>query len=241
MELKTCHLYPDALNLYGDRGNILSLRRRMEARGLSFSIQESPIGDRTSIADADIYFIGGGQDFEQKLLLDDLNTGKKESIKSAVMDGKVFLTICGGYQLLGHYYKMQDGTTCEYIGALDIYTEAGSRRMIGNTACLSESLGEIAGFENHAGKTYLGKNVVPLGKVIYGGGNNGEDGTEGARFLGVYGTYYHGPVLPKNPALCDEIILSALMRKYGKADLSPLHDEDENRARNAVLKRFGKQ
>ncbi len=239
MELKICHLYPDALNLYGDRGNIICLKRRCEARNIKCSVTEVPIGDSRSLTGYDLYFIGGGQDFEQKLLLDDLSGGKKQSIKSAVNDGKVFLAICGGYQLLGHYYKMSDGSICDYIGAVDLYTEAGNTRFIGNTVCSTDEAGILIGFENHAGRTYLGNDVMPLGNVLAGGGNNGEDKTEGAHFLNVFGTYYHGPVLPKNPELCDLLLQTALSEKYGKCDLAELNDEFENRARDTMLKRLG--
>ena len=238
MELKICHVYPDALNLYGDRGNILCLCRRLQWRGLGCTVTEVPLGQTDSFADYDLLFLGGGQDFEQKLLLEDLGGGKAESLKSAVADGKTFLAICGGYQLLGHYYQMGDGTRCPYLGALDLYTEAGETRLIGNTACRSDTAGVILGFENHAGRTWLGEGVRPLGTVLAGGGNNGVDGGEGARYNNVFATYYHGPVLPKNPALCDTILQTALEAKYGTAELEPLPDTAEESARQAMLERI---
>ena len=238
MELKICHVYPDVLNLYGDRGNILCLRRRLEWRGIDCSVTEVPLGRPDSFADYDLLFLGGGQDFEQKLLLEDLERGKAASLRSAVADGKTFLAICGGYQLLGHYYQMADGTHCPYLGALDLYTVAGEQRLIGNTACRSGEAGMIVGFENHAGRTWLGAGVRPLGAVLAGGGNNGSDGGEGARYNNVFASYYHGPLLPKNPALCDLILQTALAAKYGVAELEPLSDTAEESARRAVLERL---
>ena len=238
MELKICHVYPDVLNLYCDRGTILCLCRRLQWRGIECSVTEVPLGQADSFADYDLLFLGGGQDFEQKLLLEDLSSGKAESLKSAVADGKTFLAICGGYQLLGHYYQMADGTRCHYLGALDLYTVAGETRLIGNTACRSDTAGVIVGFENHAGRTYLGEGVRPLGTVLAGGGNNGEDGGEGARYNNVFATYYHGPVLPKNPALCDAILQTALEARYGTATLEPLPDTAEESARQAMLERI---
>lgn len=238
MELKICHVYPDALNLYGDRGNILCLRRRLQWRGIGCTVTEVPLGQPDAFADYDLFFLGGGQDFEQKLLLEDLQSGKAASLKSAIADGKTFLAICGGYQLLGHYYQMADGARCAYLGALDLYTVAGEQRLIGNTACRSDEAGVIVGFENHGGRTWLGEGVRPLGTVLAGGGNNGADGGEGARYNNVFASYYHGPVLPKNPAFCDVILQTALEAKYGTAALEPLEDTAEESARQTMLARI---
>lgn len=238
MELKICHVYPDLLNLYGDRGNLLCLRRRLEWRGIGCSVTEVPLGQPDSFADYDLLFLGGGQDFEQKLLLEDLQGGKADSLRSAVADGKTFLAICGGYQLLGHYYQMADGSRCGYLGALDLYTVAGTPRLIGNTACRSQEAGVLLGFENHGGRSYLGADLRPLGQVLAGGGNNGRDGGEGTRYKNVFASYYHGPLLPKNPALCDVILQTALTEKYGSASLEPLPDLGETAARQALLARL---
>lgn len=238
MELKICHLYPDILNLYGDRGNIICMRRRLEARGIGCSVTPLGIGDSADLACFDLVFIGGGQDFEQTILMDDLHRGKAADIRSAVADGLPFLLVCGGYQLLGRYYRTADGTECDYIGALDLYTEGSSQRMIGNTVCRSGEAGLLIGFENHGGKTYLGPGLEPLGQVLLGSGNNGADGGEGVRWNNVYGTYYHGPVLPKNPEFCDLLLKTALERKYGHAELGPLDDSAENSARAELFKRF---
>ena len=236
MELKICHLYPDLLNLYGDRGNTVCMEKRLQWRGIDCRFTEVKYGDNDPLSDYDLIFIGGGQDFEQKLLMEDLQRGKGNNIKAAAEDGKSFLAICGGYQLLGHYYQMSDGTKCEYIGAIDVFTVAGEKRMIGNTACISEEAGTIVGFENHAGKTFLSGAVRSLGTVLKGSGNNGEDGLEGARYKNVFATYYHGPVLPKNPELCDLILKTALGRKYGIFELRPLDDSAENAAKEGLLR-----
>ena len=242
MELNICHLYPDVLNLYGDRGNVICLRQRLRWRGIESRVTRLPIGEKASLADFDLVFIGGGQDFEQQVLLEDLHTGKDRDIRAAVEDGMPFLTICGGYQMLGHYYETYDGKRCDFIGALDLYTVGSQKRMIGNYKfqCAPESSGSlVVGFENHSGQTRLGSAVKPLGTVLAGFGNNGEDKTEGVRYRNVFGTYSHGPLLPKNPALCDFILRTALERKYGRAELSPLDDAAEKAAHDEMAGRIG--
>ena len=230
MELKICHMYPDVLNLYGDRGNVICMLKRLEWRGIEASVTKLPIGDSRSLAGFDLVFIGGGQDFEQQVLLSDLHRGKDKEIKAAIEDGVTFLTICGGYQMLGSYYETFDGKRCDFIGALDLYTKGSVKRMIGNYKfrCSPSAGGSVVvGFENHSGKTWLGSGLEPLGKVLSGYGNNGEDGSEGAHYKNVFGTYSHGPLLPKNPELCDLILKTALERKYGSAELLPLDDSFE--------------
>ena len=242
MELKICHMYPDVLNLYGDGGNIRCLTRRLQWRGIGAEVTRMPIGSPASLSGYDLVFIGGGQDFEQQVLLEDLHRGKDREIRAAVEDGLPFLTICGGYQMLGSYYETYDGQRCDFIGALDLYTVGSKVRMIGNYSfrCGEESGGSVVvGFENHSGKTWLGSGVQPLGKVLSGYGNNGEDGSEGARYKNVFGTYSHGPLLPKNPAFCDHILLTALERKYGATELAPLDDTAERAAHDEVLARLG--
>lgn len=233
-ELKICHLYPDVLNLYGDRGNVICMKKRLQWRGIGCSVTELPIGAGAAIADFDLFFIGGGQDFEQGLLLDDLKSGKGADITAAVDDGKPFLCVCGGYQLMGHYYETAQGKKCEFLGALDLYTVGADERMIGNMAFESR-FGPVVGFENHSGRTHLGPEVKPLGRVLTGFGNNGEDGMEGAQYKNVFCTYSHGPVLPKNPDFCDGILAAALGRKYGTAELEPLGDLSEREAHDTVL------
>ncbi len=280
MKLKICHLYPDVLNLYGDRGNILCLRKRLEWRGIDCIIDEKNIGDPVDFSAYDFFFVGGGQDFEQALLLEDCRK-KKEDWKAAIEDGIPFLCVCGGYQLLGHSYETADGRHCEYLGAVDFYTVGSHDRMIGNLAfrLLPASGGSVViGFENHGGRTFLGPGVEPLGIVLAGHGNgdrtsdsNGRKhgrrtfaeaarrsagksslasrhgntgkasaaaGTEGMRYKNVFGTYCHGPVLPKNPAFCDFLLETALTRKYGSAVLEPLPDTLEQKARQVMLHRL---
>ena len=241
MELNICHLYPDVLNLYGDRGNVLCMEKRLQWRGIQVTTTGVSIGQPLRAADYDLFFIGGGQDFEQEVLLGDLAGGKAAEIRAAVEDGKTFLAICGGYQMLGAYYKTWDGQQCDFIGALDLYTIGQKERMIGNYmfACDPADGGTVVGFENHSGKTFLGSGVRPLGKVLAGSGNNGEDGTEGARYHNVYASYSHGCLLPKNPALCDAILKTALACKYGAAELAPLDDRLENQAHAYMEHRLG--
>ncbi len=226
MELHVCHLYPDVLNLYGDRGNVLCIKKRLEWRGIGCTVTELPIGERRQLGGFDLFFVGGGQDFEQGLLLEDLRGGKGADIRAAAEDGAVFLCVCGGYQLMGHYYDTAAGTRCAGLDVLDLTTEGAEERMIGNFAFETE-FGPVVGFENHSGKTWLGSGLEPLGKVLSGYGNNGEDGSEGAHYKNVFGTYSHGPLLPKNPELCDLILKTALERKYGSAELLPLDDSFE--------------
>ena len=242
MELKICHMYPDVLNLYGDGGNVICMRQRLQWRGIEASVTRLPIGSNLPLSGFDLVFIGGGQDFEQQVLLEDLHRGKDREIKAAIEDGLPFLTICGGYQMLGSYYETYDGQRCDFIGALDLYTVGAVQRMIGNYKfqCEESAGGSIVvGFENHSGKTWLGSGVEPLGKVLSGFGNNGKDGTEGAHYKNVFGTYSHGPLLPKNPAFCDLLLQTALERKYGKAELAPLDDSAELLAHDEMCRRLG--
>lgn len=237
-KLKIAHLYPEVLNLYGDRGNILCLKKRLEWRGIGCEVAEIKLGDNQSLADYDIFFIGGGQDFEQEVLLNDLKSGKGDNIRSAVNDGKVFLCICGGYQMMGHYYQTKEGEKLSFLGVVDYHTIGGDVRMIGNYAFhLPEESGgsDVVGFENHSGRTYLGEGVSPLGTVLAGYGNNGEDKTEGVRFRNLFGSYSHGPILPKNPEFADHLIKTALKERYGSDEMESLPDIYENEAHNYVL------
>ena len=240
MELNICHLYPDVLNLYGDRGNVTCMERRLRWRGIDVTTTGVSVGEKLDASNYDLFFIGGGQDFEQEVLLDDLAGDKTAQVKSAIEDGKTFLAICGGYQMLGAYYKTWDGQQCDFIGALDLYTIGHKERMIGNYLFTCEELGDlkVVGFENHSGKTYLGPSVRPMGKVLSGFGNNGEDKCEGARYNNVFATYSHGCLLPKNPILCDHILKTALEHKYGSAELPPLDDQFETLAHDAMVRRL---
>ena len=244
MKIRICHLYPEVLNLYGDRGNIICMKQRLLWRGIECEVDSLGIGEHKDLTGYDLFFMGGGQDFEQEVLLEDLRSGAGQDIRAAILDGKTFLCICGGYQILGNYYETQDGQRCEFLGAVDLYTVGRKKRLIGNYAYTlgGRSAGEtVVGFENHSGRTYLGRGVRPLGRVIAGYGNNGEDGTEGVHYKNVFGTYSHGPVLPKNPVLCDRILGCALKRKYGTADLEPLEDAFEKQAHSSVLRELMRQ
>lgn len=240
-ELKICYLYPDMLNLFSDGGNITCMKKRLEWRGMKADVTEIPVGEKLNVNDYDLFFIGGGQDFENGIHVSDFIGEKSKEIKKAVEDEKVFLAICTGYQLLGNFYKASDGTQYDLAGAVNFHTVAGKDRFVGNYCFESEELGgiKLVGFENHLGKTYLSDGVKPFGKVLKGFGNNGEDSTEGARYKNVFASYSHGPLLPKNPALADFILKTALERKYNKEfELSPLDDTFELNANKSMIDRL---
>ncbi len=210
------HLYPDQLNLYGDRGNILVLRQRCQQRGIQLRVVELGIGDALAPDEYDMLFIGGGQDKEQAPVAQDLLEIKGIGLWAAIEDDMPVLAVCGGYQLLAHYYRPASGPDMRGLGVFDAWTiHKGPRipRCIGNIA-ISWNGTSLVGFENHGGRTYLGS-AQPLGKVLKGHGNNSEDGTEGAVYRNTYGTYLHGSLLPKNPHFADHLIGLALHRKYG--------------------------
>jgi lipid II isoglutaminyl synthase (glutamine-hydrolysing) len=241
MELRVLSLYPEQMNIYADRGNIIFLRKRCEWRGIGFSHSGVGPGERFDPAEHDLLYIGGGQDRDQKAVAADMVTTKKEAIAAAADDGAVLLAVCGGYQLLGHSYQMGE-ETLPGLGIVDLETvrEPGPR-LIGNVA-IEADLGAgprlIAGFENHGGRTYLGPGATPLGKVVSGHGNNARDGYEGVTRDNVFGTYLHGPLLPKNAWLADHLIVRALERRYGAAqlELEPLPDELEAAAHESARK-----
>ena len=242
MHLRIAHLYPELLNLYGDRGNLITLRQRCAWRDIACSVHPVGLDQPFTASDYDLVFIGGGQDYEQNLLHADLLERKGPAIRAAVEDGLVFLCICGGYQLMGHEYVEHDGRRIECLGAIDVRTEAQSRRMIGDTVYHSDFLAgqglspQLVGFENHSGRTWLGPTVQPLAKVVKGGGNNGVDGTEGAIYKNVFCTYSHGSFLPKNPDMADWLIFQALKRKNLMSwPLTKLDDSLAENARNYLL------
>ncbi len=235
MELRLAYLYPDQLNIYGDRGNILALYQRCRWRDIGVRLLEIGPGQSIDPDEADLYFMGGGQDAQQIQVCEDLHRVKADSLRQAAARGAVFLTICGGYQLLGHYYKPHEGDELRGLSLMDAYTVAGNTRFIGNVAIERPDGSRVVGFENHSGRTYLGKDVTPLGKVIHGHGNNGEDGHEGAVVGNLYGTYLHGSLLPKNPRLADELLARALSRRYGSVTLPPLPDGLEVQAHDRAL------
>jgi len=232
LKLTLCHLYPELLNLYGDTGNILTLIRRCQWRGIDLNIVKYNVGDRADFEEADIFFIGGGADSEINIASRDAKNIKPQ-LECAVEEGKVVLAVCGGYQLLGKYYEGKR-ETASGLGILKCYTEYGDKRLVGNVVVKFGDY-HLVGFENHRGRTYL-NGLSPLGEVIFGFGNNGKDKTEGVRYKNVFGTYLHGPLLPKNPKLCDEIIGIALKNRYGIGTLEELDDSLEVKARQNMLK-----
>ncbi|SKA83867.1 hypothetical protein SAMN05428976_10670 [Clostridium sp. USBA 49] len=242
MEINICHLYPDLLNVYGDLGNILILKYRLVQRGIQVNISNISIGDDFDPNKFDIVFFGGGQDYEQSIVSKDLMDKKASSISKYIESSKVFLSICGGYQLLGKYYTTPKGEKLQGLGILDIYTEGSNKRFIGNTVIYNEEFNETyVGFENHSGKTYIG-NLKPLGKVIAGYGNNGEDGFEGCIYKNTFCTYFHGPLLSKNPELADRLIIKALEKKYGSGlILEDLDDNFEIKAKEFIVNREKKR
>lgn len=214
------HLYPDQLNLYGDRGNILTLRRRCLQRGIELRVIGLGIGDALAPDEYDMLFIGGGQDEEQEPVAQDLYEMKGIGLWAAIEDDMPVLAVCGGFQLFSHYYRPAKGATMRGLGVFDAWTEhkgSLSQRCIGNIAIQWKDQ-TLVGFENHGGRTYLGT-AAPLGKVLKGYGNNAEDHTEGAIYRNTYGTYLHGSLLPKNPHFADFLIELALQRKYADREL----------------------
>lgn len=236
--LRLAHLYPRLMNIYGDRGNIICLRRRCRDRGIDLEVTELDLGDRLDPGEYDLIFVGGGQDREQRRVAEDLSQVKGEAIREAVEEGVAVLAVCGGFQLFGNYYRTAVGEQLPGIGVFDAWTVhpgEQARRCIGNVAAEWEG-GTLAGFENHGGRTYLGAGCDPLARVRAGFGNNGEDRTEGARYKTAYGTYLHGSLLPKNPRFTDHILRVALGRRYGEVELLPVDDHVEEEAHRAALR-----
>src|SRR5205085_7478241 len=217
------------MNIYGDRGNIIALSQRALLRGIEAQVSNVSIGDTIDAGYYDFYFFGGGQDKQQIPVSADLQGSKGAAIREAVEGGAALLSVCGGYQMLGHYYRPFQGVDLPGIGLFDAHTDAGHTRYIGNVLIESAlpNVGTIVAFENHSGRTYLGPGCSPLGKSLVGGGNNGEDGTEGAIYKTAYGCYLHGSLLPKNPHVADLLLSQALSRRHGPVDLPPLDDHLE--------------
>lgn len=241
MKLTIGFLYGDLMNIYGDTGNIITLKKRCEWRGIDVEVKNITIGSKDT--KADIYFFGGGQDQQQSTVAKDL-AQKGQSIKEAVEKGVPLLSICGGYQLLGEYYQPFDGAKLPGVGIFPAYTVASNDRMIGNIVVQTQSTNsqlpatKLVGFENHSGKTYLKEGGVPLGKVIKGFGNNGEDKSEGCVYKNAIGCYMHGSLLPKNPELADWLIQKALEIKYGEeVELKKLDDSLEQKVHGSIISR----
>jgi len=242
VRLRICNLYPEIMNIYGDRGNLIAAVQRARWHGLEPEVTDVTLGDRVDFAAFDLLLIGGGQDREQQLIARDLAEGKGAGLADAIHGGLPVLAVCGSYQLLGRYYRTADGEELPGVGVLDAWTEASPDRMIGNVVVETDLLGQpatLVGFENHSGKTYLGPTARPLGRVLRGHGNNGRDGLEGLVYKNAIGTYLHGSLLPKNPHLTDWLLQRALDRRYGgQVRLGRLDDALEERAHAAVVQRM---
>lgn len=240
--LNLLHLYPAILNLYGDRGNIITLRRRAEWRNMHLNVLEVGLDEPFPDVPIDLIFMGGDQDREQAVVVDDLRRNHGGRLRDAVETGTPFLAVCGSYQLLQKYYRPAEGPDLEGLGFFDAHTVHPGHdvpRCVGNIVVQWER-GTIVGFENHGGRTYLAGETRPLGRVLSGFGNNGEDGAEGARVANVFGTYVHGSLLPKNPAFADYLIALALERRYPGHELQPLDDSLENLAHQSATVRAGR-
>ncbi len=230
--LRVCALYPDLMNIYADRGNLIVLERRCAWRGIGFELYASKLGEPLDGEAHDLFYIGGGQDRDQRLCAEDLIANKREGLHAAAARGAIVLGVCGGYQLLGHSYTLGE-EEIPGVGLLDVRTvREDGPRLIGNVAIRVGLDGDrdqrvLAGFENHGGRTYLGDGQAPLGTVLKGHGNDGRSGVEGARSASTLGTYLHGPLLPKNVWFADWLIAAAL--GMPAAELDPLDDEIEQR------------
>ena len=235
MHLTIGWLYAATMNIYGDRGNVIALKRRAEWRGISTTVREINIGDPIP-TDIDCFFWGGGQDQEQVAVAHDLQGPKGRALAAAVEEGASLLAVCGGYQLLGHEYRPHAAEVLPGVGIIDAVSVAGPERFIGNVVIDSE-WGTLVGFENHSGLTTLGPGLQPMGKVRVGRGNNGKDGTEGARHRNALGCYLHGSLLPKNPALTDWLIARGLERRHDAVELQPIDDGIELKAHATAVER----
>ena len=239
MKIRVGHLYPDYLNIYADRGNIAVLTRRAALRGLELEVTAIGIGEEVTAGGHDLLYVGGGQDREQALIAPDM-AAKGPAIAEALARGAVVLGVCGGYQLLGRFYRDRYGSELPGAGVLPLHTLAGERRMIGDVlleCSFDGSPRTLAGFENHAGRTILDDGAEPLGRVVSGFGNDGTSGAEGCRWRRVYGTYLHGPLLPRNPWFADHMLAEALAHAGGPTELAPLPDELEREAHEVSAQR----
>ncbi|HXF51146.1 MAG TPA: glutamine amidotransferase [Dehalococcoidia bacterium] len=238
LELRLAHLYPDLMNIYGDRGNVMALRWRCERRGIAFRVVPLDLGEPFDPGACDLALIGGAQDSEQRRVADDLREVKGDALRRAIEDGLPVLAVCGGYQLLQRFYRAASGEELAGLGVFDAWTVhpgPRARRLIGNVVARWAG-GTLVGFENHGGRTELGPGAQPLATVVRGHGNNGRDRTEGAVYRNAFGTYLHGALLPKNPAFADHLLRLALSRRYGDVTLAPLDDLAELRAHEAALR-----
>jgi len=231
MDLRIAHLYPDLMNIYGDRGNVIALSQRAKWRAIDVEVRSYSVGEWADPDWPDVWFFGGGQDQGQDIVGADLAGKNGAALKKSVEGGAAIFSVCGGYQLLGHEYVPETGPSIPGVGILDATTRAGKTRFVGNLLVNAPDA-YLIGFENHSGRTYLGANAKPLGTVVVGNGNNGEDKTEGAVQGKVIGCYLHGSCLPKNPWLADRLLGWALARRHDAVKLAPLDDADEKSARD---------
>ncbi len=228
-DLRIAHLYPDLMSIYGDRGNVLALTQRARWRDIAVEVRSYTAGSSFDASWPDLFFFGGGQDQGQDIVGADLQQENGAAVRKAIEGGAAAFLVCGGYQLFGTEYLPETGDPIPGLGVLDVRTKAGKQRFVGNLVAETPE-GVLVGFENHSGRTYLGPKAVPLGAVIVGHGNNGEDRTEGAIQGRIIGTYSHGSCLPKNPWLADKLLGWALERRHGTVTLRALEDEEERAA-----------
>jgi CobQ-like glutamine amidotransferase family enzyme len=242
LRIRLGHLYPDYLNIYADRGNIAVLAQRAAWRGHTLEVVGLSVGDRIDPRAHDLLYVGGGQDREQALVAREL-AGKRDQVLEAAAAGAALLAVCGGYQLLGRFYRFGNGEELPGVGLFPLHTIAGERRMIGDILldCELELARRqtLAGFENHAGRTYLDEGAEPLGRVVSGFGNDGTSGYEGCRVGRAIGTYLHGPLLPRNPWLADWLLAQAIAHQSGgeAPELEELADELEREAHGVAANR----
>lgn len=232
--IRLLQLYPRDMNIYGDRGNTQVLQKRLEWHGFAVELLSYDLGD-TFPTDVDLVVGGGGQDSGQTRIQNDLSAIAPQ-LRRLAEDGVPMLMICGLYQLFGKSFVTRDGTVIQGIGIFNMETIGGPQRMIGNIVTTSEEFGQIVGYENHSGQTTLGTGIAPFGTVIRGAGNNGQDGTEGARYRNVIGSYLHGSLLPRNPQIADWLIEQAVTRRYGACELSIIDDRFADQARSVALR-----
>jgi hypothetical protein len=244
MYLNIGWLYPDLMNTYGDRGNIITLNYRLKKKGIKPIVHKISVNEpKNLISQMDMIFMGGAQDKQQEIVNKDLKNNKGKYLKDAIEDGVPGLFVCGAYQFLGKYYKAADGTIVNGLGIFDLYTEnpgVNFPRCIGNIIIKTELFPKIkfVGFENHGGRTFLSDKKLAFAKVIKGFGNNGQDKTEGIFYKNSFGTYLHGPILPKNPEIADYLIKKAITKKYGKVKLKNINNKWENKARSFAIDRL---
>jgi lipid II isoglutaminyl synthase (glutamine-hydrolysing) len=229
MDLHIAHLYPDLMSIYGDRGNVVALTQRALWRDVAVEVRAYTAGQTFDPSWPDLFFFGGGQDLGQDIVGADLQGPNGAAVRTSVEGGAAAFLVCGGYQLFGSEYLPEVGAAIPGLGVLDVRTKAGKQRFVGNLVAEAPE-GLLVGFENHSGRTYLGPKAVPLGAVVVGHGNNGEDRTEGAVQGKIIGTYSHGSCLPKNPWLADKLLTWALERRHEKVRLMPLEDREERAA-----------